>query len=145
MVQRGVSELGLGQTMRNNNIIFVLMGISFGCSYSLQKVNSIDFVHTRLWKKLVRGILALAFSYGFNYSVNSIGKKLALSDLETHAIMTVGVNVIIPFVIVGPFVTFCQWIGLVDQNLKIGESEMDTNSENFSSDHKLEENSVIEE
>ena len=36
--------------------------MTFGCSYSLIYVDCIDWVKTKLWKRLVRGIIGVALA-----------------------------------------------------------------------------------
>jgi hypothetical protein len=58
------NRLGLDQTYFFTSVLFFIIGMGFGTSYSLTKVDCLDWVHTCLWKRIVRGILGCAIVSG---------------------------------------------------------------------------------
>ena len=54
--------MGLDETFMWTSILFYIIGMSFGCSYSLLSVDCIDWVKTKLWKRLVRGIIGVGLA-----------------------------------------------------------------------------------
>ena len=45
-------------------IIFTLIGICFGVNWSLDEVDTFDFMLTRRWKKIVRAIIGVGIAWG---------------------------------------------------------------------------------
>lgn len=39
------------------NVLFFIVGMGFGTSYSIAHVDCLDWVHTRVWKRLLRGVI----------------------------------------------------------------------------------------
>jgi hypothetical protein len=47
------------------NTLFFIVGMSFGTSYSISVVDPINWVHTSLKKRLIRGVAGTLISVGF--------------------------------------------------------------------------------
>jgi hypothetical protein len=54
-------RIGIEETYYNSQILNYLVSMGFGCSFSLVNVDSIDWIKTRTWKRLVRTIIGFAF------------------------------------------------------------------------------------
>ena len=61
------NTIGLSQTFHYVNILFFIIGMTFGTSYSIQIVDPIDWVHTKLVKRLIRGFLGVGIAMGFYF------------------------------------------------------------------------------
>ena len=59
LLENGALRLGKDETLSQIGILFYLVGMTFGCSYSLLKIDCIDWVRTRLHKRLIRGFVAI--------------------------------------------------------------------------------------
>ena len=53
----------------DTSIIFCIIGICFGTNYSLTDVDTFEFVQTRWWKKLIRGLLGAGIQEAIPYLV----------------------------------------------------------------------------
>ena len=51
--------------------------MGFGCSFSLVEVDCIDFVKTRLWKRILRGIIGLVLAKSIDFFFDYITPKYA--------------------------------------------------------------------
>ena len=93
--------------------MFYLVGMGFGCSYSLVQVDCIDWVKTSLPKRLVRGIIGCCLGLG----VYLLCLMFSLKDAHVteYVVTSVVPLLVIPFFTYGPFLILCQKIGLVDQ------------------------------
>lgn len=58
----GVTEIGALSTYYNTDSGFFAVFMTFGCSYSLIYVDCIDWVKTKLWKRLLRGIIGVGLA-----------------------------------------------------------------------------------
>lgn len=71
--QRANNRLGINQTFDETAILFFLIGMVFGQSYSLNYVRPLLWVHSELWRKVIRLILgcliSIAVVYFFYYTV----------------------------------------------------------------------------
>lgn len=112
----GATRLGEYETFRWTAILFQIVGISFGTSYSLMSVDCFDWVKTVWWKRLIRGILGLGISYGMFEVFDLIG------NLQNERTFNYIFDMVVPFTVVplfiyGPFQILCKKIGLVDVNV----------------------------
>ena len=83
--------------------------MGFGCSFSLYKVEPGDWLQTKLWKRIVRTVLGLSLYFGmFRFF-----RYYFIFD-RTQA--NFAVNLVIPYIIYGPYLVFCDMIGLVDNS-----------------------------
>lgn len=75
--------------------------MTFGCSYSLIYVDCIDWVKTKLWKRLVRGAIGIGLAYLIYYGLTQIylDDEYLTKYIWNRAIP----SMIIPFFIFGPF------------------------------------------
>jgi len=80
------------------NYTFYFLGQMFGVSYSMLRVNILDWYQTRQWKKLVRAILLIGFSVGMSYLNEVISSKVTGEYLLLNFIR----YLINGFVIYGP-------------------------------------------
>ena len=51
-------------TFKSHAILFYIVGLGFGCSYSLVEVDAMHFVHTPLKKKLLRAAIGTGLFAG---------------------------------------------------------------------------------
>ena len=75
--------------------------MTFGCSYSLIYVDCIDWVKTKLWKRLLRGVIGVALAYliFFGLSYIALDDEYLTKYIWNRAIPCM----VIPFFIFGPF------------------------------------------
>jgi len=111
--ETGATRIGLQETFEWSSILFYLVGMAFGCSYSLVEVNCIDWVKTSLLKRLMRATLGCVISAGLYFAFQLI--DIDDQHLTEYLLTMVLPFMIIPFFIYGPFLIICQKIGLVDQ------------------------------
>ena len=82
--------------------------MSFGASYSLVEVDSIEWVYSSARSKTLRLILATLFIGILDFVILFLVKQ--------EELWYVAHNCIVPFVMYGPFVVWCHRLGLVDNN-----------------------------
>jgi hypothetical protein len=58
--------VGLVQTFFYTDVLFFMIGMGFGTSYSTAYVNPFEWVHTRLSKRLARGVLGVGLVTGLD-------------------------------------------------------------------------------
>jgi hypothetical protein len=107
LVELGVTRLGLQRTLDNQTILYTIIGLSFGCSFSLTYVDAIEFVKTSRYKKLVRGVLAIAVIVLLNELFDFIASSGTFSNVEKYVINSILRSGFIPYFIVGPYVVLC--------------------------------------
>jgi hypothetical protein len=56
------NRIGLDQTFYYSYVLFFLIGMGFGTSYSIEKVDCLEWVHTRPMKRLIRGVLGVGIT-----------------------------------------------------------------------------------
>ena len=66
LVKHSQNTVGLIQTFFYTNVLFVMVGMGFGTSYSIAYVNPFEWVHTRFVKRLTRGVLGVGFVTGLD-------------------------------------------------------------------------------
>jgi len=87
-----------------------MCGMTFGCSFSLSYVDVLDWVHTTMWKKVVRSILGAGIAAGlfilfsFNMSVDPLTRFVL-----NHALP----GFFVPFCMYGLWPIVCTKINLV--------------------------------
>ena len=89
--------------------------MGFGCSFSLETVESIDFIETQRWKRLLRTIIG----FGFYLSSYKLLDKLVSVPMTKIIIK----YTIVPYLIYGPFLILCQYLYLVDKEDDTSEEE----------------------
>ena len=112
MFQTGATRIGLQETFEWSSILFYLVGMGFGCSYSLVEVDCIDWVKTRLGKRLLRASLGCGIAFLLGWAAQKV--KIDDQHFTDYLVNMVFPFLLIPFLIYGPFLTFCQKINLVD-------------------------------
>lgn len=96
-------------------MIFSVIGICFGTNYSLNQVDTYEFVNTRVWKKILRGIIGSAIQISmFMIFYMGMFDKIKIIFFTRFIIEGVIPYFFIPFLVYGPLITFFQMIGLVD-------------------------------
>lgn len=75
LLNHGALRLGKLETLNQQGILFYIVGMSFGCSYSLLKIDCIDWVRTRLHKRIIRGLIGMAISALFIWFFNWFGHQ----------------------------------------------------------------------
>ena len=83
--------------------------MSFGASYSLVEVDSIEWVYSSARSKILRLLLATLFIGILDFVIIIVLKSQEELWYVAH-------NCIVPFVMYGPFIVWCQKLGLVDNN-----------------------------
>jgi hypothetical protein len=59
-----VERLGVGETFISIKVVYFMIGMSFGCSYSLNQVEAFEFVQTPRYKRIIRAAIALVIILG---------------------------------------------------------------------------------
>ena len=57
-------QLGNQATFEENTVLFFLIGIGFGTSYSMTKINLLDWNNTSVIKKVIRMVIASGIYFG---------------------------------------------------------------------------------
>lgn len=87
--------------------------MGFGTSYSLVYVDCLDWVHTRLWKRLLRGVLGCSITSGMYVVYNLI----PCNDNPTRFFFRYTVPALtLSFFIYGIYPILCNKIGLIDRS-----------------------------
>jgi len=87
--------------------------MGFGTSYSLVHVDCIDWVHTSLLKRIIRGLLGSAISVGTFYLYRLIPTNDSPTKYFFHFALPCLQS---SFFVYGIFPIICLRIGLVDKN-----------------------------
>ena len=119
MVKSDAIELGSTMTFHKTACLFYIVGLGFGTSYSLTEVDCIDWVKTNWMKKIFRGVLGCGIAelifWSFNYLYNNAIKSSSQdSVLAKYCFTGAFPYIIVPLLIYGPFLVFCQRDNLVD-------------------------------
>jgi hypothetical protein len=64
MLEVGATRIGLDKTFESSSVLFSLVGMGFGCSYSLVEVDCIDWVKTSMPKRLIRAVIGTGLALG---------------------------------------------------------------------------------
>lgn len=67
LLETSNNRLGLDQTFYYSSILFFIIGMGFGTSFSLVHVDCLDWVHTKPLLRVVRGILGSGIAAGFYF------------------------------------------------------------------------------
>jgi Na+/H+ antiporter NhaA len=65
--QLPIDYLGNTMTLKLLEYSFYFLGQIFGVSYSMLQVNILDWYQTSQWKKIIRVIILVGFSYMMSY------------------------------------------------------------------------------
>lgn len=113
LVQTSNNRLGLDQTYYQSAIVFFITGMGFGTSYSLVHVDCLDWVHTKLYLRLIRAVIGCGIAgvtfYGF--------QKIPTNDNPTKYFFHFALPyLLLSFFIYGVFPILCSKIYLVNYN-----------------------------
>ena len=107
------NRLGLDQTFFYTSILFFITGMGFGTSYSLVHVDCLDWVHTSLPVRILRGILGCAIVGGVYFAF----QQVPCFDNPTRFFFRYALpSLSLSFFIFGVFPIICVKIGLVKQH-----------------------------
>ena len=70
------SSFGAEETFKDSAVIFYVIGMGFGTSFSLIEVDCFDWVKTRPWKRFLRAAIGGSLSY----LIKRIFDALPMSD-----------------------------------------------------------------
>ena len=101
-------RIGIDETFNHSSILCYIIFMSFGASYSLVEVDSIEWVYSSARSKILRLLLASVFVGVLDYIIVYLLKSEIAFQLAHFCI--------IPFIMYGPFIVWCQKLGLVDNN-----------------------------
>ena len=94
------------------SILFYIIGLGFGTSYSLLEVDCFDFVRTHWAKKVGRAFLGCGLAEGiYAIFIDAFPGKGFLTRFCFEGVFP---HFLVPFIVYGPFQVFCKWIHLVD-------------------------------
>jgi len=117
LVMHSQNTVGLAQTFFYTNVLFFMIGMGFGTSYSIAYVNPFEWVHTRFSKRLARGVLGVGLVIGLE---TLIQKFVRVRDQSTVYIIHRAIPVLLfSLFIYGCFPIICQKCGLVDKEADI--------------------------
>lgn len=124
LFRTGSTRLGGQATYMGTSVLFYIIGLGFGTSYSLLEVDCGDFVRTHWAKKIARAVLGCALAEGiYELFIGAFPEKGTF--LTRFCFEGIVPQFIVPFIIYGPFQVFCQWIGLVDRDSAADEGADD--------------------
>jgi hypothetical protein len=104
------NRLGLDQTFFITSILFFIVGMGFGTSYSLVHVDCLDWVHTMLHLRLIRGFAGSALAFG----IFTAFQQIPCNDNPTRFFFLYALPALsLSFFIFGVYPILCQKIGLV--------------------------------
>lgn len=115
LYKMGASRLGLTETFNWSCGLFYIVGMGFGCSYSLVEVDCMNWIKTSFVKRLIRAILAIVLSV-LMFLLLTDPKYISLEDesyLTEFFVRWFLPYSIIPFVMYGPYLILCQKLRLV--------------------------------
>lgn len=64
----GINMLGNEATVQSSSILLFLTSVTFGVSYSMTKIDIVDWIHTKWYLRLIRALLALGMSHGIQWA-----------------------------------------------------------------------------
>ena len=88
--------------------MFFLTAVTFGVSYSMTKINIVDWIHSKWYFRLIRATLATGIAYG-------IEKLFELNKSADWLVTDIMPDIVIGFFIFGPFVLICVRLGLISE------------------------------
>lgn len=105
MFDVGATRIGMQKTFEESSVLFYLVGMSFGCSFSLVEVDCIDWVKTSLKKRLVRAVIGTGIAIG----LRELFRYISIEDqqLTEYMVNLLLPSLVIPFLIYGPFLILC--------------------------------------
>lgn len=105
----------MGFSFFTTGILFFMIGMGFGTSFSLVYVDCLDWVHTSFKKKLLRGILAGVVAAGIKIGFQNI----PCNDNPTrYFFWEILPNALISFLCYGVLPIVCKRIGLVEEKIR---------------------------
>lgn len=106
------NTLGMQWTFEKSFVLFVVIGAIFGQPFTLLYLSPMRWVHTTLWKRLVRMVIGIAISASFWTFMHYITRNT--NDMVAHYFFGEALpSFICSFFIFGLFPVICQCIGLV--------------------------------
>lgn len=107
------NRLGLDQTFFFTSILFFITGMGFGTSYSLVYVDCLDWVHTSIMIRLIRGVLGCTLVTGLFMAY----QEIPCNDNPTRFFFRYALPAMsLSFFIYGLFPIICQKLKLVQEN-----------------------------
>jgi hypothetical protein len=110
--QRANNKLGTTQTFYQTSIIFFIIGMAFGQPFSLSYVRPLLWVHSEVWRKVIRTVLGIAICIGISYGFYFLAINSSNMTTKYFWIFLLP-NIIVSFFIFGIYPIICNWIGLV--------------------------------
>ena len=120
LYQHSQNRIGLDQTFEFSAILFFVVGMGFGTSYSITHVDCLDWVHTGYWKRVARGLLGVTITGGLFILI----KTTTIIDPDTHYFIHHALPALsFSLFIYGLFPLICKRIGLVDDSSHIFDEQ----------------------
>ena len=104
--------MGNQSTFNYSSILFFLIGIEFGASYSMTQINILDFIQTHLALRVLRALVGLAIALGIAY-LFTLKASIESETFTAYFFFDAIPKFIIGFVIYGPYVLIANKVGLV--------------------------------
>lgn len=105
------NRIGLDQTFNYVSVLFFIVGMGFGTSYSITQVDCLDWVHTGTLKKVIRGVIGCSIIYGITFGCRSIETNDEATIFVLHNAFPA---LICSLFIFGIFPAICLKVNLVD-------------------------------
>ena len=108
-----MTHLGNKDTQNYLSSLFFIIGFTFATSYSMTRVDVVDWIHTSFVKRMVRtiigGLIATAILYGSHFLRNNSDEQ----DISTFFFFQAVPQLLAGILIYGPYVILCEKYGLV--------------------------------
>ena len=76
--------MGNSYTFNHSAQLFFLCGIGFGVSYSMTKINVLDWINTNIYYKFIRMVIAICVYLAIKYLFLWISEDSASSEAEFY-------------------------------------------------------------
>lgn len=101
MNPNAINDFGGIATAETTVTMFFLTGVAFGAPFSMTRINVVDWIYTRWYKKVIRILLALSIMVGWYLFLNWI---LGYSDEQVQTLIY---QLSVGFFMYGPYVYLC--------------------------------------
>ena len=106
--------MGNSDTFDYSSIMFYMVGVIFGTSHSMTKIDFLAWIHTSLPLKMIRMAVAIVIYIAIIYSFMSFRSDTS-SSVTDYFFYSAIPQLLSGFIVHGPLVLLCNKMGLVSE------------------------------
>ena len=104
--------MGNSYSFNKSSQLFFLVGMGFGVSYSMTKINVLDWINTSIWAKFSRLVMAVSFYFSLKLFFLWLSQDSENNETEFYFYKALPMF-LYGYIIFGPLILFQCKIGLI--------------------------------